>query len=323
MKVLSAGQWEATTSLLPMHSFFITPLWGRILDDSRLGYRCLALTADLGEVEVFVPVAESRRYGFVLRESMPFGTYGGPLITEAAKGADLERAARELARMVVAERLVGVFQATPGPHPHLRLSIPTATYEADVLDLSVGRQALWDGLHSNARSPVRQAERAGVEVRVDNSEKGFRDYFSMLEASSRRWGMSDPSKPWSLFESISRHADTHSVRLWLADVEGRPAAGALCFYGAGEVFWWTGAMHEELSQHRPNNLIQWRIIEDAVERGFTTYNMGSSGELAGVHRFKQQFGARPRPYPTYLIRGPLWSAARGLVRLPRRLLARA
>jgi lipid II:glycine glycyltransferase (peptidoglycan interpeptide bridge formation enzyme) len=101
-------------------------------------------------------------------------------------------------------------------------------------------------------------------------------------------------------------------------VDGELAAGSLCFYGGGEVFYWSGAMHERFSKSRPNNLLQWLVMEDAETRGFSEYNMGASGELGGVRRFKQQFGARPQSYPAYLVRGPLWRAGRALSRLVRR-----
>lgn len=293
-----------------------------MLDDGGLGYHCSALAVDLGDVEVLLPVAESRRFGFLVHESMPFGTYGGPLIMRAERGSDLASAANRLMSHMTSGLSTGFFHATPGPHAHLEMPDPVARYETDVLDLTRGPQALWTQFDKDARNQVRQAERAGVEVRTDNSEAAFRSYYGMLEASSTRWGLADPGKPWSLFASISRHAHERSVRLWLALVDGEPAAGALCFYGAGEVFYWSGAMHDQHGRKRPNNLLQWRIIQDAAARGFVEYNMGSSGALTGVRRFKQQFGASPRTYPAYLGRGRVWQAARTLARLPQSLTRR-
>lgn len=319
---LNGGEWRSAVSGLISHSFFVTPTWGKMLDGSGLGYRCHAVAFDLGDIEVLVPMATHRRFGFTVRESMPFGTYGGPLILRSERGADLAAAAERLSAVLAAGWSTGVFHATPGPYPHLELDGLMAEYETDILDLTCGPQALWAQLDKDARNQVRQAERASLEVRTDNSLRAFQDYYAMLQASSARWGLADPGKPWSLFASISRHATDESVRLWLAYADGKPAAGALCFYGAGEVFYWSGAMHEEQSRKRPNNLLQWRIIEDAAARGFTGYNMGSSGALTGVRRFKQQFGARPRAYPSYVIRGRVWQAGRALAKLPHRLTHR-
>jgi Acetyltransferase (GNAT) domain len=293
-----------------------------MLQDGGLGYRCAALSIDLGDVEALLPVAESQRFGLLVRESMPFGTYGGPLVTRSESRPNLTRAVAGLIRALRSEWSVGFTSATPGPHPHLELGAPNAVHETDVLDLAGGPEALWHGLDKDARNQVRQAERAGVEIGVDNSEQGFRDYYEMLTASAHRWGLPDPGKPWSLFASISRHARDDAVRLWLAKVDGEVAAGSLCFYGAGEVFYWSGAMHERFAKKRPNNLIQWRVIEDAVARGYSDYNMGASGELGGVRKFKQQFGTRTQSYPAYLVRGPVWSAGRKVSWLARGLVRR-
>jgi lipid II:glycine glycyltransferase (peptidoglycan interpeptide bridge formation enzyme) len=115
-----------------------------------------------------------------------------------------------------------------------------------------------------------------------------------------------------------RHADPESIRLWLARVEGTLAAGVLCFYGRGEVFYWSGAMHKEFAQRRPNNLIHWRIIADATDRGYQVYNMGASGHLAGVREFKERFRAQPVSYPIYLVANHLYLAGSRLQSLAQR-----
>lgn len=319
---LDDSAWQAALDRLPSYSFFATPLWGRMLEGSGLGYGCTALTADLGGVEVCLPLATSRRFGLVLRQSMPFGTYGGPLVIAQEPNADLAAAGRGLADLLKAEWRPGLLLATPGPHPHLALANPHATYETDVLDLRPGPEALWKALDKDARNQVRQAERAGVDVRVDNSEQAFRDYYGMLEASARRWGRKQPKRPWSLFESISRQANENTVRLWLAYVAGEPAAGCICFYGRGEAFYWSAAMHERFAKARPNTLLQWRVIEAGAKRGYEVYNMGASGDLTGVRRFKEQFGARPCGYPAYLVAGRLWSWSLPMARVALRLAAR-
>jgi CelD/BcsL family acetyltransferase involved in cellulose biosynthesis len=322
LSTLDGSAWEAALDRLPLHSFFATPLWGLMLDDSELGYKCLALEADLGGIQVLLPMATSTRFGVTLRQSMPFGTYGGPLVVDEEENADHEKASRRLAVLLGKRWRSGILFATPGPHPHLELPDPYASYETDLLDLTAGKDALWKALDKDARNQVRQAERAEVDVRVDNSEAAFRDYYEMLEASAKRWGSKRPKRPWSLFASISRHATDQAVRLWLAYVDGRPAAGCLCFYGRCEVFYWSAAMHEGVARARPNTLLQWRVIADAADRGYQVYNMGASGELTGVRRFKEQFGAQPRSYPAYLIPGRLLGWGRLLAQLPLRVRSR-
>ena len=228
---------------------------------------------------------------------MPWGTYGGPL----TGGEPCEPAAAPICEFLRRKIGFGWCVVTPGPWPHVSLGRPIADYSTHVLELGEGVDSLWKGLEKDTRNQVRQGERAGVEVTVDGSAEGFDDYFSMLQASAERWGRKDPGKPRSLFDAIRRIAAMGQARLWLGRLDGRPAAGALCFYGKGEVFYWSGAMHKEHARSRANNLIQWRVIQHAVEAGFHLYNMGSSGHLEGVRRFKAGFGSEPRDYPAYFI----------------------
>jgi CelD/BcsL family acetyltransferase involved in cellulose biosynthesis len=298
---------------LAAHSFFVTPTWARVLDEAGMGFQCTALLGTDGAAEILLPLARKKGpLGTLAFRSMPWGTYGGPLVAGETSDAPLALAAH--LRQTLG---MGWFLATPGPWEHVAIGSPFATYSTQVIDLSGGRDELWKGLDKDARNQVRQAERAGVEVTVDNSPSAFDDYYSMLEASARRWGRTDPGKPRSLFRAIARLGTEATTRLWLARVGGRPAAGALCFYGDTEVFYWSGAMHAEHSRSRANNLIQWCVIEHASKQGFATYNMGASGELEGVRRFKSGFGSRPQDYPAYFIGTGPFRLAPALLRLRR------
>jgi lipid II:glycine glycyltransferase (peptidoglycan interpeptide bridge formation enzyme) len=263
-----------------------------------MGLRCTAIFATDGQREVLLPIALNRSgMGVTSLRSMLWGTYGGPL----TEGEPCEPAATPLLEYLRRKSGFGWCVVTPGPWPHLSLGRRLAVYSTQILELGAGLDRLWKGLEKETRNQVRQAERAGVEVGVDMSSAGVDDYFSMLQASADRWGRKDPGKPRALFDAIRRIAGQDQARLWLARLGTVPAAGALCFYGKGEVFYWSGAMHKEHARSRANNLIQWRIIQHAVEGGFRLYNMGSSGELEGVRRFKAGFGSQPRDYPAYFI----------------------
>jgi GNAT acetyltransferase-like protein len=303
---------------LPAHSFFVTPTWARILDEGGLGLRCTAVFGTDGSGEILLPIARAGGpLGVSGLRSMPWGTYGGPLAAGPAAGEAGTQTAREIRRILG----LGWLVATPGPWPHVPVGRRLATYTTQIVDLGPGIEGLWKGLDKDARNQVRQAERAGVDVRADNSEEGFEEYFSMLEASAQRWGRKDPGKPRSLFDTIGRVASEEEARLWLARLAGRAVAGAVCFYGKSEVFYWSGAMHKGDARTRANNLIQWRVIEHAATHGFATYNMGASGDLEGVRRFKAGFGSQPREYPAYFLgTGPfrLAPAALRLVRAARR-----
>ena len=176
---------------------------------------------------------------------MPWGTYGGPLV--AGEPGDAPDALGTHLRHSLG---LGWFLATPGPWQHVPLGSPFATYSTQVVDLSGGLDGLWKGLDKDARNQVRQAERAGVEVSVDNSLSAFDDYYAMLEASAQRWGRTDPGKPRSLFRAIARLGTEATTRLWLGLAMGCPIdfpglgvlvvlAGVIVLPPLGYLLWFT------------------------------------------------------------------------------------
>lgn len=304
---LTEDAWQKWLDLLPAYSFFQTPCWARILTDSGLEKESGAWLFQYGQREALLPFTGSQNlFGWKGYKSMPFGTYGGILVNkESAVGRGEDFAGALIQDLRRVSRFVH-WVITPGYFSHLELPGIEISNTTHCIDLHGGAQTVWKGFPCSTRNFVRQAERAHVEVQFDNSVNAFYDYYEMLENSAKRWGKTTPGKPWKLFQAISERATPDMVRLWLARVDKNLVAGALCVYGRGEVFYWSGAMYKELARTRANNLLHWWIIRDAIERGYTWYNMGASDGLPGVRRFKEGFGAVPVRYPTYIL------TARGL-----------
>ena len=244
-----------------------------------------------------MPVIDVSRFGIHNYVAMPFGTYGWPIIRDDASEsvredilAEIERFSRGwnvgLTRIVSLRKLVlPGFRATDA-YTH-------------ILPLSQDAEAVWNSMGGKTRNQCRKANQSGVIVELENSSDAFCKYYNMYVESARRWGRRSPPYPWSLFANLQRRADMGRIKLWLAKINGEPVAGALCFYGTTEVIWWSGAMFAQYSKVCPNNALQRAIIEHACQRGYRSYNMGGSGDLEGVRRFKEGFGAKRLDYQVY------------------------
>ena len=101
-------------------------------------------------------------------------------------------------------------------------------------------------------------------------------------------------------------------RIWLARVEGRPAAAMMVFTGTN-AYDFRAAMDESLRSYRANDLLLRLAIEQACRDGCHYYYLGDSGHSASLGQFKERFGARPYDYAEYrLERLPLTAAEEGL-----------
>jgi hypothetical protein len=108
-----------------------------------------------------------------------------------------------------------------------------------------------------------------------------------------------PPRPYAFFRAawqILRPAGL--MRLLLAeraaDGESRIIAGSMLFTGTATVLYaYNGRAASELAS-RPNDVIQWHAIHDAVAAGARQYDFGEVEEdQQGLSEFKKKWGAQP------------------------------
>lgn len=93
-----------------------------------------------------------------------------------------------------------------------------------------------------------------------------------------------------------------ACRIWVAWVDGKPAASIIVLTFGANAYYWRGAMDKELaSPTRANYLLHARAIAQACRDGCRYYQMGETGFDPGLAQFKASFGAHPRDYVEYRI----------------------
>ena len=110
-------------------------------------------------------------------------------------------------------------------------------------------------------------------------------------------------------------------RLWVAWLEGRPAASILIVQGPSASYT-RGAMDKELAAPtRANYLLHRLAIEDACAAGCRHYHMGETGGSNPLAQFKTRFGARPYPYAEYHLEAmPFTAVDRALRSVVKRVI---
>lgn len=186
------------------------------------------------------------------------------------------------------------------------LQVPDDTH---ALDLTPGFKALYGSQHSITRK-AKKARKAGVEIRLAQSEQDWKQYYSVYQSSVERWG-NDPgsSYAWELFETIFR-LRSPDVKLWVATADSQIVSGALCFYAKRHVVYWHGSSLEKYFELRPVNLLMFEVIQHGCEHGYAWYDFNPSGHMQGVITFKESFGAKPLPCPLVYVDTPIKRGAR-------------
>ncbi len=155
-------------------------------------------------------------------------------------------------------------------------------------------EELLANFHQKWRYNIRLAERKGVTVRVCGKDMvpAFSDL--MLTTGVRDGFVTrKPEYFAAMLDNLGEHA-----RLYMAfDPNDTPIAGTLAIHYGDKVWYLYGASSNEHRNLMPNYLLQWRMIQWAVETNCRIYDFrGVSGDVSednplyGLFRFKQGFG---------------------------------
>ena len=305
------GVWEEVLAADPRALVTQSPVWldclcqvGGYVDASRL--------YELADGRrLVVPLA--RKPGFFRQASLPESWgFGGALVEGELTAADARVVLDDLGESRTLRTSLrpnplsaGAWAAAGGDRA---LATPRL---AHVLDLEGGFDRVWNERFTpHARRAVQKAERSGLSVECDTTGRLVPVYYDLYERSLERWAhnLHEPlwlarlraqrRDPRRKIEAIARALGA-SARVWVASLDGRPAAALLVLQGAN-AHYTRGAMDRELAAPtRANHLLHRLAIEDACTAGCGVYQMGESGTSSGLARFKEGFGATPSRYAEY------------------------
>lgn len=160
------------------------------------------------------------------------------------------------------------------------------------VDLTGGFERVLKGCYHGHRCSYQKGKRAGLSIRLAESEADWKDYYVAYEDSLRRWGDAALSKyDWRLFNIMYQLKSPH-IKLWIALYDGAVIAGALCFYAKHHVVCWHSAVVEKYLLLRPMNFMFLEVMGELCACGYRWFDFSVSGRLEGVATFKKRFGAR-------------------------------
>lgn len=142
------------------------------------------------------------------------------------------------------------------------------------------------------RYNIRLALKKGVEVKICGQEMIPAFTKIMVETGVRDNFITRDEAYFShMLTNLGEHA-----RLYMAFHEGQPIAGTLAIWFGDKVWYLYGASSNAHRNLMPNYLLQWNMIQWAVEKGCRIYDFrGVSGDLSednplyGLYKFKKGF----------------------------------
>ncbi|HEX6823326.1 MAG TPA: GNAT family N-acetyltransferase [Candidatus Sulfotelmatobacter sp.] len=164
-----------------------------------------------------------------------------------------------------------------------------------VLDLKLGSDAIYKQFHENRKRNIRAALNHGIEVTEANRREDLTAYWEVYS----RWRRTERKQivhnlSFAIIEQV--HHLRHNHRRFLARHNGKViAATGLRFQPCGMVEYANNCSLDEFIHLRPNDLLLWRTIEWACQKGFTKYSLGAA------HPFLRKSGGTVIPICRYRL----------------------
>ena len=211
--------------------------------------------------------------------------YGGPLIKEnLLKGVFLA--------FDKFTKSIGYVDVTFSPKMDLNGKIlRSSNYEERftyILNLDQGIDDIWKNLNKKCRNMIRKAEKSAVEIIEGDKKECLEEYYKMVEDTYKKSNIKPPIS-MKYYKTLFGVLYPNNLKVIFAKYDGKFVAGAIFPYFDNRIYYWDGASYQEYNKVAPNNLIQWHLIEWAVENGFTVYDM-IGANIPSIAKFKASFG---------------------------------
>lgn len=284
-----AARWDQALAGLGGHALQ-SCLWGdaRQQLDGIVQHRWLALRA--GEPTWMIRVEERKVLGGKIAWA-PRGPTGRTAdMSLSLPGGFAERLKAEGFSLFVYDPWVRVAGRPKDASGRGGLTSPQTIW----LDLAAGKEALFANFHTQMRWGIRRAARGGIRVETTRDAKAIGEFVALCGSISQAKGF-DLRLTAALVNSLLEHSATDGhveAAQFVALKDGKLGSGILVLRAGKNVHQIFSAVNRQMRQDRVGEACQWAVIEWAIERGCTRYDLEGIDPVnnPSVYEFKKRLG---------------------------------
>ena len=160
-----------------------------------------------------------------------------------------------------------------------------------MLDLTKGADELFKQFAETRRTNIRKSIKRGLEVVIAGTRDELRAYYDIYTDWCRRKEIAPSS-----FEVLEEAFRSQNRRLFLARYEDKIVAATIIrLYPGAMIEYAANSSLDQYIKLKPNDLLQWRIVEWACAEGYKSYSLG------GAHLFLRRMGGSIVPVYRYRV----------------------
>ena len=178
--------------------------------------------------------------------------------------------------------------------------IPSSGKVRMLLELPENSEKLLARLKAKLRSQVKKPLRDGLTAKMGGGEL-VREFYPIFARNMRDLGSPVHSRCW-IDSVVAFYGDNCRVGV-VYTADGIPAAaGIILLHRKTVSIPWASAVRK-YNRLNPNMLLYWTFLSFAADTGYQQFDFGRSTPEEGTYRFKQQWGAQPKPLLWYRLTG--------------------
>lgn len=189
-----------------------------------------------------------------------------------------------------AKKITRLLQSN-GCIPGKTLFTPTTFW----IDLRKNEEELLRSFHPKTRYNIRVAQRHGVKITEDNSEKAFEEYIKLTRETVKRQGFFAHSEKYHrlmwqyLHKQMLKKREKPIARLLTATYLNKIIATWILFVWKDFLYYPYGASSEKYKNVMANNLMMWEAIKFGKALGLKTFDLWGREPGKGFTRFKEGY----------------------------------
>lgn len=163
------------------------------------------------------------------------------------------------------------------------------------IDLTKEEEELLSSFNSKTRYNIRLAQRKGVEVVEDNSDKAFDKYLALTKETVERQGFYAHSQKYhqlmwqALHKDMIKEKKEPIARLMTAKYKDETITTWVLFAWHEFLYYPYGASSNEYKNVMANNLVMWESIKYGKNLGLKIFDLWGREEGKGFTKFKEGY----------------------------------
>lgn len=190
---------------------------------------------------------------------------------------------------------------SPNPYlsPELKRGKPLFTKFTSIIDLEKSEEEIFNSFKQKTRYNIRLAQKHGVKIQEDNSDRAFAEYLNLIFETTKRQGFYAHDKKYHRDQwKILRSAGIS--HLLTATFEGKTLASFLLFKFNDILYYPYGASTRDHKELMAPTLLMWEAIQFGKSLGCKSFDLWGDTEpnpppnhpYFGFHKFKEGFSPK-------------------------------